>query len=79
MFGLLVIAIAYTATIHPLFLAIAGVAYLGIVGLLRLRWVAPIPYVLLVIVVWIGVFGSGVHATIAGVAVGLLLPTSSRM
>ncbi len=78
-FGLLVIAIAYTATIHPWFLAIAGVAYLGIVGLLRLRWVAPIPYVLLGIVVWIGVFGSGVHATIAGVAVGLLLPTSSRL
>ncbi len=78
-FGLLVIALAYTAEIHWPFLLLAGFGYLGIVGLLRLRWVAPIPYVLLGLVVWIGVFGSGIHPTIAGVAVGLLLPTSSRL
>lgn len=78
-FGLLIIAIAYTATIDWWFLAAAGVAYLGIVGLLRLRWVAAIPYVLLGVVVWIGIFGSGIHPTIAGVAVGLLLPTNSRL
>ncbi|MCP3734760.1 Na+/H+ antiporter NhaA [Sphingomonas sp. RP10(2022)] len=78
-FGLLVIAFAYTAAIQPWFLALAGVAYLAIVALLRLRWVAPIPYVLLGLAVWIGVFGSGVHPTIAGVAVGLLLPTRSRL
>lgn len=78
-FGLLVIAVAYTVSLEPWYLAAAAVAYLLILGLLRLRWVAPIPYVLLGIVVWIGVFGSGVHPTIAGVAVGLLLPTSSRL
>ena len=78
-FGLMVIAFAYTASIHLWFLAVAGAAYCGILGLLRLRWVAPIPYVLLGVIVWIGVFGSGVHPTIAGVAVGLLLPTSSRL
>lgn len=78
-FGLLVIAVAYTVGLEPLFLLAATVAYLAILGLLRLRWVAPIPYVLLGFVVWVGVFGSGVHPTIAGVAVGLLLPTSSRL
>ena len=78
-FGLLVIAFAYTASIQPVFLGVAGAAYLAIIGLLRLRWVAPIPYVLLGGVVWIGVFGSGVHPTIAGVAVGLLLPVRSRL
>ena len=78
-FGLLVIAVAYTASIDLWFLGVAALAYAGILGLLRLRWVAPIPYVLLGIVVWIGVFGSGVHPTIAGVAVGLLLPTRSRL
>ena len=78
-FGLLVIAVAYTATIDWWFVALAAGGYLGIVGLLRLRWVAAIPYVLLGLVVWIGVFGSGIHPTIAGVAVGLLLPTSSRL
>ncbi|SFP87265.1 Na+/H+ antiporter NhaA [Sphingomonas rubra] len=78
-FGLLVIAIAYTAQLDAWFLLLAAVAYGIILGLLRLRWVAPIPYVLLGVVVWIGVFASGVHPTIAGVAVGLLLPTSSRL
>ncbi|MCU6454692.1 Na+/H+ antiporter NhaA [Sphingomonas sp. A2-49] len=78
-FGLLVIAVAYTSAFHPWFLFVAGAAYAGIVVLLRLRWVAPIPYVLLGGVVWVGVFGSGVHPTIAGVAVGLLLPTRSRL
>ena len=78
-FGLMVIAVAYTATIQPAFLAVAGVAYLGIIALLRVRWVAAIPYVLLGGVVWIGIVGSGVHPTIAGVAVGLLLPVRSRL
>lgn len=78
-FGLLVIAVAYTTHFDPWFLGLALAAYGGIVGLLRLRWVAPIPYVILGFIVWVGVFGSGIHPTIAGVAVGLLLPTSSRL
>jgi NhaA family Na+:H+ antiporter len=78
-FGLLVIAFAYTASIAPWYLAMAGGAFAGLVLLLRINWVAPIPYVLLGLVVWIGILGSGVHPTIAGVAIGLLLPTSARL
>jgi NhaA family Na+:H+ antiporter len=78
-FGLLVIAVAYTTHFDLWFLGLALAAYGGIIGLLRLRWVAPIPYVILGFIVWVGVFGSGIHPTIAGVAVGLLLPTSSRL
>ena len=33
-FGLLVIAFAYTASVQPMFLGIAAAAYLGIIGLL---------------------------------------------
>ncbi|MEH3099133.1 Na+/H+ antiporter NhaA [Sphingomonas adhaesiva] len=78
-FGLLVIAVAYTASLAPAYLLLAGAAYAGIVLLLRLRWVAPVPYVLLGLLVWAGVLGSGVHPTIAGVAIGLLLPTAPRL
>ncbi len=46
-FGLLVIAIAYTASLAPPYLLLAAIGYAGIVVLLRLRWVAPVPYVLL--------------------------------
>lgn len=79
LFGLLVIAIAYTAALDPRPLLLAILAYGTILGLLRLRWASTIPYVLLGMLVWVGIFGSGVHATIAGVAIGLLLPTTSRL
>lgn len=78
-FGLLVIAVAYTDTLQPAYLLLAAAAYIGILLLLRLGWVASVAYVVLGAAVWIGVFGSGVHPTIAGVAIGLLLPTSSRL
>jgi NhaA family Na+:H+ antiporter len=78
-FGLLVIAFAYTATLHPWFLLLAAAGYGTMILLLRLRWVAPILYIACGLVVWAGVLGSGVHPTIAGVAIGLLLPTSSRL
>ncbi|MEG8039190.1 Na+/H+ antiporter NhaA [Sphingomonas sp. LR60] len=78
-FGLLVIAFAYTETLQASYLLLAGAGYIGILILLRLGWVASVAYVLLGAAVWIGVLGSGVHPTIAGVAIGLLLPTSSRL
>ena len=36
-------------------------------------------YVLLGLIVWAGVYASGIHATIAGVMLGLLSPTQSRL
>lgn len=78
-FGLLVIAIAYTEGLQISYLLLAAVGYLGILLLLRLGWVASVGYVLLGAAVWLGVLGSGIHPTIAGVAIGLLLPTSSRL
>ncbi|VXD02229.1 Na+/H+ antiporter NhaA [Sphingomonas sp. 8AM] len=78
-FGLLVIAVAYTETLQVTYLLLAAAAYLGILLLQRLGWVASVAYVVLGTTVWVGVLGSGVHPTIAGVAIGLLLPTSSRL
>lgn len=78
-FGLLVIAVAYTAALDWLYLLGAGIAYVAIIALLRLGWVSSIAYVLLGGAVWVGVVGSGIHPTIAGVAIGLLLPTTSRL
>ncbi len=78
-FGLLVIAVAYTESLHPSFLLLAAAGYAAMMLLLRLRWVASILYIACGLIVWVGVLGSGVHPTIAGVAIGLLLPTSSRL
>lgn len=70
-----VIAIGYTATIHwlPLLGAVAG---LGGVLVLQALGVRSVPvYVVVGALVWLGVHESGVHATIAGVLLGLLTPT----
>lgn len=69
-----VIAIFYTDDLSmPWFAAAAG-GILVIVGLRRLRvWSMPV-YILVGIFVWFAMFESGVHATVAGVIVGLLTP-----
>lgn len=69
-----VIAIFYTDSISLGWLAF-GLAGLGLtVVLRRLGAVSPLWFVPAGILAWLGFFESGVHATIAGVALGLLTP-----
>ncbi len=72
--AILVIALFYTAEISMSWLAVAGTG-LGIVLVLRAMkvWWTPI-YAVVGIVVWLATFESGIHATIAGVTLGLLAP-----
>lgn len=72
--AIVVIATVYTDTVSLAWLGGAA-AGLGAVLVLRsLRVHAISPYVLVGIVVWVATLESGVHATIAGVALGLLTP-----
>jgi NhaA family Na+:H+ antiporter len=69
-----VIAIAYTSDLEPGWLAAAaaGLAAIGVMrrlGVVHIRWYIPIA-----ICVWIATLESGVHATIAGVAVAAMVP-----
>jgi len=77
--GLLVIAFAYSDSIDVRGVITAGVALMGIVGLRRVGWVSSVPYVLLALFVWGGVLESGIHATIAGVMIGLTVPVAPRL
>jgi Na+:H+ antiporter, NhaA family len=74
--AIIVIALAYTSSIRVLPLAGAAIL-LGLFWLLqRLRfthWWLTVP---LAVVIWALVHDSGVHATVAGVALGLLVPVS---
>jgi NhaA family Na+:H+ antiporter len=72
--AILVIAVFYSGGIETTWLLIAGLL-LALVAFLRrvnVHWV-PI-YVVVGSAVWLATFESGVHATIAGVALGLLTP-----
>lgn len=69
-----IIAIFYTADLDLLWLVIA-LGFLMVVWGLRKWGISSIGvYVLVGAAVWLAVFQSGVHATIAGVALGLMTP-----
>jgi NhaA family Na+:H+ antiporter len=75
--AILVIAIFYSSGLQMAWLVAAAVLLAVIVFLRRVRvfWV-PV-YVVLGTGVWLAMFESGVHATIAGVVLGLLTPARS--
>lgn len=69
-----IIALFYSGGLSPAWLAGAAVGLLAVVGLRRLGVTSVWAYVLLGLAVWVATHESGVHATIAGVALGLLTP-----
>ncbi|MEM9655828.1 MAG: Na+/H+ antiporter NhaA, partial [Actinomycetota bacterium] len=76
--AILVIAVFYTSTLNTTALAVAGLVLATMIGLRVLGvWWMPI-YVLAGAGLWLAVFESGVHATLAGVACGLLAPAKPR-
>ncbi|MGI9120156.1 MAG: Na+/H+ antiporter NhaA [Acidimicrobiales bacterium] len=72
--AILVIALFYSSNLNLVALAVA-VALLLVIVVLRRAQVVWVPcYVVLGIGVWLATLLSGVHATIAGVALGLMTP-----
>jgi len=72
--AIVIIALFYTADLSliSLGLAMAGIAALVALNLAGVRSLAP--YVLVGIALWVCVLKSGVHATLAGVALGFAIP-----
>lgn len=77
--AIVVIAAVYSDGLDGGWLAAAGAGLLLVV-LLRLARIRFLPvYVLLGSAIWLATFESGVHATIAGVALGLLTPARAPL
>ena len=72
--ALIVIAAFYTDSLNLVALAVAGLGLAGVWCLQRAGVWRVMPYVVLGLATWYAVYLSGVHATIAGVLVALLLP-----
>ena len=70
----MIIAVFYTSDLSGAALAAAGVAIAAMFVLNRMGVRALTPYLLLGMVVWVCVLKSGVHATLAGVVTGLMIP-----
>ena len=76
--AIIVIAVFYTAKISTLYL-FGAIAVFGILFLLnKVKVVSLVPYLLGGILMWGLMLKSGVHATIAGVLLGLVIPSSDN-
>lgn len=76
--AIVIIALFYT---HDMSLVALGWAGAAIAAMAILNWrgvTALTPYLLLGVVLWVCVLKSGVHATLAGVVTGLMIPHVNR-
>jgi NhaA family Na+:H+ antiporter len=76
--AIVIIAIFYTTDLSVLSLSLAGIGALVLLLLNRLRVERITPYVLVGMFIWVCVLKSGVHATLAGVAVAFFIPHRVR-
>ncbi len=76
--AIVVIAVFYTSDLEPIFLVFAAGVAVVVAVILRLDVTYPPIFLILGLLLWLMVYESGVHATIAGVVMGLLTPATAR-
>jgi len=72
--AVIIIAIFYTAELSGLYLGLAAATLAALIALNRLGMMRLAPYLLLGAALWYFTLKSGVHATLAGVALALTIP-----
>ena len=74
--AVLVIALFYTSNISIVGLTVAGVTFLILLLMNSINVRSISLYLLFGLILWIAVLKSGIHATIAGVVLGLIIPAT---
>ncbi len=77
--AIIVIAFFYTDTLRVRALFVGVFFLLLMLGLRRIGITRNIVYVVLGILFWVAILRSGIHATIAGVILGFMVPTTPRL
>lgn len=76
--AIIIIAIFYTVDLSTVSIAIAMIALAGLITLNRLGVTKKAAYFIVGTILWISVLKSGVHATLAGVALALTIPLNAK-
>lgn len=76
--AIVIIALVYTEDLSTVPLALAGVAIVTLVVLNLAGCTRIAAYILVGVFLWVCVLKSGVHATLAGIVVGLAVPLGDR-
>jgi Na+:H+ antiporter, NhaA family len=72
--AVVIIAVFYTGQMSMLDLGMAGVVLVALIGLNLARVQRLLPYLMLGVALWYFVLQSGVHATVAGVLLAMMIP-----
>jgi len=76
--AIVIIAIFYAGNLAPVSLGIAAAALLALFALNRSGVARLVPYLFVGLLLWVSVLKSGVHATLAGVALAFFIPLRVR-
>ena len=76
--AIVIIALFYTSELSTLSITIATIALAVLFVMNRLKVARTAAYILVGIVLWVSVLKSGVHATLAGVALAFMIPLESQ-
>jgi len=76
--AIVIIAVFYTSDLSILSISIAGISLLALIGLNLAGVARRAAYVVIGVVLWISVLKSGVHATLAGVALAFTIPLIAK-
>ena len=76
--AIIIIALFYTSELSSMSISIAGVSLLLLFIMNRLKVARQAAYILVGIILWVSVLKSGVHATLAGVALAFMIPLHSK-
>jgi NhaA family Na+:H+ antiporter len=76
--AILIIAFFYTSELSTLSITIAAISLLMLLIMNRMHVAIKSAYIVVGIILWVSVLKSGVHATLAGVALAFMIPLSSK-
>jgi NhaA family Na+:H+ antiporter len=76
--AILIIAFFYTSELSTMSITIAAISLLILFIMNRMHVAIKSAYIVVGIILWVSVLKSGVHATLAGVALAFMIPLSSK-